>query len=68
MGEKEFLAALNEFTIPEIPEDTKFWMVRTKKGYFYDEFVSKRFVAIGWNAIDKKTDKSEKNQETYGNQ
>lgn len=64
MGEKEFLAALNEFTIPEIPEDTKFWMVRTKKGYFYDEFVSKRFVAIGWNAIDKKTDKSEKNQET----
>ena len=26
--------------------------------------ISKRFVAIGWNVIDKKTDKSESNQET----
>lgn len=34
MGEKEFLSALNEFTIPEISEETKFWMIRTKKGYF----------------------------------
>ena len=64
MGEKEFLSALNEFTIPEISEETKFWMIRTKKGYFYDEFISRRFVAIGWNAIDKNTDKSERNQET----
>lgn len=64
MGEKEFLSALNDFIIPEISEDTKFWMIRTKKGCFYDEFISKRFVAIGWNFIDKKTDKSESNQET----
>ena len=31
MGEKEFLSALNDFRIPEISEDTKFWMIRTKK-------------------------------------
>lgn len=34
MGEKEFLSALNDFRIPEISEDTKFWMIRTKKDVF----------------------------------
>lgn len=35
-----------------IEENTRFWMIRTKKGYFYDEFVKKKFVALGWNEID----------------
>lgn len=35
-----------------IAENTRFWMVRTKKGYFYDEFIKKKFVALGWNEID----------------
>lgn len=28
---------LNSFEIPNIPAETKFWLIRTKSGYFYDE-------------------------------
>jgi len=45
------LDALLNFAIEEIPEATRFWMIRTKKGYFYNEFVSQKFVALGWNEI-----------------
>ena len=39
--------------IPEITEETNFWMIRAKKGFFYDEFISKKFIAIGWNSLRK---------------
>lgn len=45
------LDALLNFSIEEIPEATRFWMIRTKKGYFYNEFISQKFVALGWNEI-----------------
>lgn len=38
-------------------------MIRTQKGYFYDEFLSKHFVALAWNSIDKETDFSEQSSE-----
>ena len=52
------LVLLNEllnFKVPIISEKTRFWMVRTQKGYFYSEFISKNFVALAWNNIDQKT-------------
>lgn len=27
------------FQLLHIPSETRFWMVRTKKGYFYHEFI-----------------------------
>ncbi|KYH35816.1 hypothetical protein CLTEP_02090 [Clostridium tepidiprofundi DSM 19306] len=44
----------NLLNIEEVKSDVNFWMIRTKKGFFYDEFISKEFVALGWNIIDNK--------------
>ena len=41
------------FSIPIIDETTNFWMIRAKRGFFFDEFVNKGFIAIGWNSIKK---------------
>ena len=38
-------------TIPQISETTNFWMIRSKKGVFYSEYISQSFIAIGWNAL-----------------
>ena len=38
-----------------IDENVHFWMVRTKKGYFYNEFISNEFVALAWNIITAQT-------------
>ncbi|BAH07907.1 hypothetical protein [Clostridium kluyveri] len=39
--------------IKVIDSSVNFWMVRTKKGFFYDEFIREKFIALGWNAITK---------------
>ena len=44
--ELALLKSIEEFKVPIIPPNTHFWMIRTKKGYFYQEFLSKRFVAL----------------------
>lgn len=62
MGENDIISALNEFSIPEVSEEINFWMIRTKKGYFYEEFVKNEFVALGWNAINKNTNISKSSQ------
>ncbi len=54
---------INNFVIPDIPEDTNFWLIRTMSGYFYKEFIKKEFVALGWNFIDSKTSFSKKDIE-----
>ena len=54
--ECEFFDAILNFDIPIIPDGKQFWMVRTKKGYFYNEFLSKKFVALAWNIIGEDTD------------
>ena len=67
MTEDKTLSFLNfilDFQVPIIPSDTRFWMVRTQKGYFYNEFITKRFVALAWNNIDSDTDFSEEARET----
>lgn len=33
--------------------DTNFWMVRAKRGFFFDEFITNKFIAIGWNSVTK---------------
>lgn len=37
--------------IPSIKNDTNFWMVRAKRGFFFDEFIRNEFIAIGWNSV-----------------
>lgn len=54
---------LNRVEIPIIPEKTNFWMLRSKGGFFYDEFVQKGYVGLGWNYIDKTTSLEENNIE-----
>ena len=64
----EFGEYLNNVVIPDIPSDTNFWLVRSKSGYFYDEFISGRFVALGWNYITKDTSFDKKNIEILKDQ
>lgn len=61
--EDDILEGLLHFSIPVIPDDTRFWMIRTQKGYFYDEFLAKKYVALAWNNIDMSTDFSEQSKE-----
>ena len=39
--------------IPSVKNDTNFWMVRAKRGFFFDEFIRNEFIAIGWNSVTK---------------
>lgn len=61
--EKEFLDFILNFKVPIIDQRIRFWMIRTQKGYFYNEFVSKKFVALAWNNIDMQTDLSDSARE-----
>lgn len=54
-----FSELLSSYRIRNIQEDTRFWMIRTKKGFFYDEFINEHFVALGWNVITSLTDMGE---------
>ena len=40
-------------SIPIISRETNFWMIRAKRGFFFDEFIRNEFIAIGWNLITK---------------
>lgn len=42
----------NLLDIKIIDSNINFWMVRTKKGFFYKEFIEKQFIALGWNLVD----------------
>lgn len=46
---------LNNTSIFQIDCDTNFWMLRTKSGYFYNEFIKEKYIALGWNYIDSYT-------------
>lgn len=37
--------------IVEVPEACSFWMIRTKSGAYYSEYIKNGYIAIGWNAI-----------------
>ena len=38
-------------SIPQISDTTNFWMVRSKQGVFYNEYVTGGYIAIGWNSL-----------------
>ncbi len=57
------ISELLDFKIREIPSTTRFWMIRTKKGYFYNEFITKKFVALAWNTITSSSDFSDSSTE-----
>lgn len=40
-------------SIPQISDTTNFWMVRSKQGIFYNEYVAGGYIAIGWNPLTK---------------
>ncbi|SUM82634.1 hypothetical protein [Staphylococcus saprophyticus] len=44
----------NNLNIPNIPENRNYWLLRTEGGNWYEEFTSEKFIAIGWNKLDKK--------------
>ncbi|MBU9724503.1 hypothetical protein [Diplocloster modestus] len=41
--------------IPVISPNIHYWMIRSKKGFFYHEYIKDEFVALGYNTIDKNT-------------
>lgn len=57
--EQAFLDTVLNYEIRVIDSETRFWMIRTKKGYFYNEFISNDFVALAWNTITSSTDFSD---------
>ncbi len=54
--EAKFINDALEYTIRNISDNKRFWMVRTKKGFFFDEFIDNNYVALGWNTITQETD------------
>lgn len=62
-NESLILDTLLHFDVPVISDETRFWMIRTQKGYFYNEFLAKSFVALAWNNIDRTTDFSDESRE-----
>lgn len=57
--EEMFLDGVLNSNIRVIDSNTRFWMIRTKKGYFYNEFVANDFIALAWNTITSATDFSD---------
>ena len=53
--------------VPQISSNANFWMIRSKKGVFYDEFIREKFIAIGWNTLTKSvlTDNNEEHLKKY---
>lgn len=64
MDISNYMSIINNYSIIQIPKTTRFWMIRTKKGYFYEEFIKANFVALGWNIIGNDTDFSEQSLAT----
>ena len=56
IAEANFIDDALKYTIRNIDENKKFWMIRTKKGFFFQEFIADQFVALGWNSITQETD------------
>lgn len=49
---KEFCDFERQYMQPQkVPEGCSFWMIRSKRGVFYDEYIRSGYIAIGWNAL-----------------
>jgi len=49
------IGTIDNWGIPCIDDNVNFWMIRSKAGFFYDEFVKGKYVALAWNHINQKT-------------
>lgn len=63
----DVLDTIRNFKINKVPEATRFWMIRTKKGYFYHEFITKGFVALAWNTITSETSFADSHSQALNN-
>lgn len=68
LQEQSFLDSILNYEIKIIDKETRFWMIRTKKGYSYNEFISNSFIALAWNTITSATDFSEESQDVLKDQ
>ena len=68
LQEQIFFDTILNYEIRAIDSETRFWMIRTKKGYFYNEFISNNFIALAWNTITSATDFSEESQDVLKDQ
>lgn len=49
---KEFCDFERQYMQPQkVPDECSFWMIRSKRGVFYDEYIRNGYIAIGWNAL-----------------
>ena len=44
-------ALSKQIKVPHIDRKVHFWMIRTKNGAFYHEFIQEGYIAIGWNIL-----------------
>ncbi len=56
---KDIINELFNYQLPYIDGNINFWMIRTKKGYFFEEYIENGYVALGWNIIDLNTNVGE---------
>lgn len=68
LQEQIFFDTILNYEIRAIDSETRFWMIRTKKWYFYNEFISNNFIALAWNTITSATDFSEESQDVLKDQ
>lgn len=48
--EASLVTVINQYLgIPIIPEDRRYWLVRTKGGEYYRDFFEGNYIAIGYN-------------------
>lgn len=44
-------ALVDAIEIPVLPDNIRFWLIRTESGVFYEEYVENNLVALSWNEI-----------------
>jgi restriction system protein len=43
-----------EQKVVEVPINRSYWLVRTDSGLFYNDFIEKEYISIGWNEFSEK--------------
>lgn len=46
---------ISKFKVPVFNNNNNFWLIRSKGGAFFEEFIEKGFMGIGWNPITKES-------------
>lgn len=53
MNELNLESLIDNMNIPIFNGETKFWLVRSNGGAFFDEFISQNYIALAWNDINQ---------------